>query len=248
MNQVSRLTMHGYTFVIGDYLSIIEAMFNESKMQSRSCLVITPNLSIWGSIEKKPELNFIKKASDFHLPDGWPIALALSIKYRNKIDRITGSDLLPELFSYCSRMGNRMAIIGGHDGYDLKLSETLAYAHLSLQFKIFNETALPTHKPISNEIISKIREFQPDVIAVCLGFPKQEYVALQLQEFFVLPILCLGASLDFAISPHLRAPNFMILMKLEWFWRLLHEPSRLFKRYFSEALYAIPSLLKAIVK
>ena len=248
MNRIRKLTLHGYTFVIGDLLSIIQAMFNESKKWSRSCLVVTPNLSIWGSIQKNPELNFIKEASNFHLPDGWPIALALSIKYRVKIRRTAGSDLLPRLFSYCSEMGYRMAILGGHDGYDLKLTETLRSAHLSPSFKIFNVTALPQQKPMSSGTISDIRGFDPHVIVVCLGFPKQEYVGVHLQEYFAIPILCLGASLDFVVSPNLRAPNIVISMKLEWLWRLMHEPRRLFKRYFSDALFGIPSLMRAIIK
>jgi len=243
---VRKLGMHGYTFVIGDFICIIRAMFTESRESARSTLVITPNLSIWGSIEKNSHLDFIKKESIFHLPDGWPIALALSIKYGEKIRRIAGSDLLPCLFSYCSMMKYRMAIIGGHEEYESKLTKTLFTNNLSPNFRIFDVSVQSQHSPMSNETIADIQEYHPDVIVICLGFPKQEFLGVQLKEYFAVPILCLGASLDFLITPKLRAPNLVISMKMEWLWRFMHEPRRLFNRYFSDALFGIRSLIKAM--
>jgi N-acetylglucosaminyldiphosphoundecaprenol N-acetyl-beta-D-mannosaminyltransferase len=246
MNHVRKLEMNGYMFVNGDLFSVIHAMFAESKEEGRCCLVFTPNLSMWGSIEKNSHLGFIKNASKFHLPDGWPIALALSKKYHTKIDRTAGSDLLPQLFSYCSRMQYRMVILGGHEGYESKLTDALLSNDLSLKFRIINITSQSRHKPIPQETISDILDYNPDVIVICLGFPKQEFAGVQLQEHFAIPILCLGASLDFVVSPHLRAPRYVISLKLEWFWRLVHEPRRLFKRYFVDAVLGIPSLIRAI--
>ena len=239
--------LNGYNFVTGSNEAVIRLLFDENLPLGLSRVVFTPNLSIWGAVEKDKNLNFIKSESEFHIADGWPIALALSIKYRQRISRCTGSDLLPALVRYCSTRNLQMAIVGGHEGYEGTLREVFAKMKINLEFRIFDLVVSLVDLKIDKHFLSQLKEFQPDVIVICLGFPKQELFGLELRKEFAVPILCLGAALDFMVFPKLRAPQLFIFLKLEWFWRFLHEPKRLFKRYYLDALGGLPSLIRSIL-
>lgn len=235
--------LNGYKFVTGSIAAIIERMF---AFDHKNRLVITPNLSIWGAVERDKKLNFVRAECDFHIADGWPIALALSIKYRRKIKRTAGSDLLPELINYCSVNNLRLAIIGGHKNYKEKFSNILSEKKIECSHQLFDIRLDSELSEIGTNFIFDLMAFDPDVLVICLGFPKQEKLGLLLIDYFKVPIFCLGAALDFFVFPKLRAPRLIIFWKLEWLWRILHEPKRLFKRYFFDALGGIPSLVKSI--
>ena len=237
------LDLNGYRFVTGSLTSIVDRIF---ELDVKSCLVITPNLSIWGAVEKNKKLEFVKTECEFHIADGWPIALALSIKHRRMIRRTAGSDLLPELINYCSKNDLRLAIVGGHKNYPEKFSRVLSKKNMNCVHKIFDVRFSSESSKIDTVFVSDLRKFEPDVLVICLGFPKQEYLGLALRGDLKVPILCLGAALDFMVFPKLRAPKMFIFLKLEWLWRLLHEPKRLFKRYYFDALGGLPSLVRSI--
>src|SRR5690606_40821841 len=71
------------------------------------------------------------------------------------------------------------------------------------------------------------------IIVLAMGMPKQEQVAVQLRDALNTPalLICGGAILDFAAERFPRAPLWMRRFGLEWLFRLLLEPRRLFKRY-----------------
>ena len=71
------------------------------------------------------------------------------------------------------------------------------------------------------------------IIVLAMGMPKQEVVAVALKQAISIPclIICGGAIIDFKANRFKRAPTWMRTNNLEWCYRLMHEPRRLFKRY-----------------
>ena len=83
-----------------------------------------------------------------------------------------------------------------------------------------------------DKIVSMIKDAHPHILIVGLGSPKQELFIFHNKERLGVPIsLGLGASLDFEAGHIKRAPKWMADHGLEWFFRLLQEPGRMFKRY-----------------
>ena len=86
------------------------------------------------------------------------------------------------------------------------------------------------------EAVMRVREYQPDVLIVCLGCPKQEtIVAGLLEEFGVSCVVCAGATVDFLAGTVKRAPGWISAIGIEWLYRFSREPKRLFRRYFIES-------------
>ena len=88
----------------------------------------------------------------------------------------------------------------------------------------------PTEIEKMNQII---RAAGPDILIMCLGCPKQEkYIAANREKYGAGLSVCAGATIDFLSGNVRRCPPWMSRHGLEWFYRFLQEPKRLFKRYF----------------
>jgi len=86
-----------------------------------------------------------------------------------------------------------------------------------------------------------IRQLEPDFVFVCLGFPKQERWAFRHAPGLSSGvILCVGAAQEFALGLKKRAPQWMQQNGLEWLWRLLSHPKKLWRRYLVEGPAFIP--------
>ncbi|MBQ8440116.1 MAG: WecB/TagA/CpsF family glycosyltransferase, partial [Clostridia bacterium] len=87
----------------------------------------------------------------------------------------------------------------------------------------------------------RIRDAGPDILLGCLGCPKQEKFIYENREKYNAPIsVCAGATVDFLAGNVNRAPKWMSEHGLEWFYRFLQEPKRMFRRYFVDDLKIIP--------
>ena len=82
------------------------------------------------------------------------------------------------------------------------------------------------------EALRRVNAFRPTLLFVCLGMPKQEQWSFAHQHALqVSLVMCVGAAMEFALGFKSRAPVWMQKAGLEWLWRLVSEPRRLWRRY-----------------
>jgi len=82
------------------------------------------------------------------------------------------------------------------------------------------------------EVIDKINQAAPDILFIGLGFPKQEkWISKHLEDLDIKVAVCIGGVFDVISGKTKRAPRWMQDACLEWLWRLIQEPRRLWKRY-----------------
>jgi N-acetylglucosaminyldiphosphoundecaprenol N-acetyl-beta-D-mannosaminyltransferase len=94
--------------------------------------------------------------------------------------------------------------------------------------------APPFSTPSSSDLIQwaqEIRQSGADVVWLSLGSPKQDIVAAELSQYSDATVVAVGAAIDFITGTKAEAPSSVQKMHLEWVFRLLHEPRRLWKRY-----------------
>lgn len=82
------------------------------------------------------------------------------------------------------------------------------------------------------DMCRRIQEVRPDIVWVALGTPKQDFVARELSIRLELPCLAVGAAFDFSAGTVRTAPIWMQSSGLEWVYRLIKDPKRLWRRYF----------------
>lgn len=153
-------------------------------------------------------------------------------------ERLTGSDLLPRLCEVAAREGWSCYIAGGKPGIPEQAARNLKekYEGLRIAGTLSPRYGFELDPHGIADVASTIRNAQPDILFFCLGTPKTEKILYpHLEEFGASFTLSVGAAVDFAAGSVHRAPRVVQLLGLEWLFRFLQEPTRLFRRYFIDS-------------
>lgn len=172
----------------------------------------------------------VQNSAAFVLPDGKPLS-AYSRKHGfPEAERVTGPDLMLELFARDN--GMKHYFYGSTLETLTLLEEKLRaqYPHLQIAGMVS-----PPFKKLSVEEdaaeVKKMNESGADIIWVGLGAPKQENWMYEHMDKVGGVMIGVGAGFDYHAGNIKRAPMWMQKMSLEWLYRLLQDPKRLFKRY-----------------
>ena len=208
--------------------------------------VVAVNTDVIIKIEDDEYLKNISNEADLTLVDGKPLIWISKWLKRPIKEKISGSDLVPKLCQTAAQKGYTIFIVGGKDGV-----ADSARANLERYFD--NIKIVGTYSPplgFENDadelrrINHKIDDATPDILIVCFGCPKQEkWVYENYKKYGAIVSICAGATVDFLAGNVKRAPKWMSEHGLEWFYRFMQEPKRLFYRYFVEDI-KIMSLIK----
>lgn len=203
----------------------------------RASIVVTPNVDHLMKCRRDPELRRVYARADLVLADGMPILWASRFLGRPIVEKVSGSDLLPELCAAAARRGLSVYFLGGRPGAAVRCSQLMRENNPGLQVAGIDCPDFGFEKdPVRNErVVMGVRAAQTDLLFVGLGSPKQEYWILHNLHRLGNPVcLGVGAGIDFAAGLAKRAPAWMQRVGLEWFYRLIHEPRRLWRRYLVE--------------
>jgi N-acetylglucosaminyldiphosphoundecaprenol N-acetyl-beta-D-mannosaminyltransferase len=171
--------------------------------------------------------------SDVLLPDGISVVWAVRLLTGKKLHKIAGADLFFFEMNRLNKLGGSCFFLGSSEN-----TLNLIINRSSSEFpNVRIGKYSPPYKPLftaedNNIMIESVNAFNPDVLFVGMTAPKQEKWAYEhLESLKAGHICCIGAVFDFYAGTVSRAPGWMINMGLEWFYRLVKEPSRLWRRY-----------------
>jgi N-acetylglucosaminyldiphosphoundecaprenol N-acetyl-beta-D-mannosaminyltransferase len=220
----------------------------QKKLKKRIC-VLPVNCILWA--HKNLELASIYNSADLCLADGVPLLWASKWLGSPIAGRVTGLDLLPAFAELASIRNYSFFFMGAKEGVAVQLADTLLAKYPNL--RIVGTYSPPFSKSFSEEenkkIIDLVNSAKPDVLWVSLTAPKQDIWIYQNYEKLDVPItLGVGGAFDVTAGIVPRAPIWMQHAGLEWFYRFLNEPFRLFRRYFIEAPLFIPLIVGQVIK
>jgi N-acetylglucosaminyldiphosphoundecaprenol N-acetyl-beta-D-mannosaminyltransferase len=200
----------------------------------RGGAVITAHLEILRRFVTEPEVRRYFDDADMIVADGEPLVWASKIMGTPLPERVAGSDLVWSLTAECALHDRSIYLLGGAPGACEAAEQRMRQVYPGLMIAGCESPPMgfDSDPQAIEGIRSRLREAQPDVVFVALGFPKQERVIAELRS--ALPnawFLGVGVSLSFIAGHVARAPDWAIRYGLEWFHRLLQEPRRLFGRY-----------------
>ena len=210
-------------------------------------ILVTPNAGHISNIFDNPELSEIYSTAELSLIDGWPIAVAAKNASKLEVTRVTGSDLLPELFTQLTK-DVRIGVIGGND-------ESLIRQSLETRFPDLNIQIIDTSQWTNSVYdIRRLRELVQynalSIVLLCLGHPKQELLAKELKNYDWAGsrpdwIMCVGATIDFLTGEQKRAPKAFQKIGLEWFYRLVTHPRKFTRRYLNSVIPSLKLIFKS---
>jgi N-acetylglucosaminyldiphosphoundecaprenol N-acetyl-beta-D-mannosaminyltransferase len=182
---------------------------------------------------------------DLVVPDGQPVRWAMGWLYGVKLpDRVYGPTLTLKVCERAAQEGLSVYLYGSRP----EVLETLA-ANLKAKFpalKIAGSQPSRFRQVSAEEqieIAQTIRESGASIVLVGLGCPRQETWVYENRDLLPMPLLAVGAAFDFHAGTVPQAPSWLQNRGLEWFFRLVQEPRRLWKRY----LYLNPLYLTLIL-
>lgn len=197
--------------------------------------IVAINVDVVMKIENDAYLKEITYEADMVLVDGKPLQWIAKWHKKPIKAKISGSDLVPLLCKIAVEKGYSIFIIGGKEGIAEKAQENLERDFPGI--KIVGTYAPPFGFEKKEIELKKINEMitvaHPDILIACFGCPKQEkWIYENYQKYDAKVSVCAGATVDFLAGNVKRAPKWMSDHGLEWFYRFLQEPKRMFKRYF----------------
>ncbi|CAN5151059.1 WecB/TagA/CpsF family glycosyltransferase [soil metagenome] len=178
-------------------------------------------------------LRDIHNCAGLVVPDGMPLVWINRLRGKHHVDRVYGPDLTLACCELSVARGYRHFFYGGNEGVPELLAERLTQRFPGLQVA---GTYSPPFRPLTpaedDAIVSQINDSGADIVWVGLSTPKQERWMHDHMGRLKAPVMIgVGAAFDFHAGLKKQAPYWMQRSGLEWFFRLVTEPRRLWRRY-----------------
>ncbi|AKP68069.1 WecB/TagA/CpsF family glycosyltransferase [Companilactobacillus ginsenosidimutans] len=200
--------------------------------------IVTPNPEIVLSARNNNRFSNIVNNADYVIPDGIGIIKGANMLGTPMHERITGFDTLMFLIEQANKKHLKVYLLGAKP-------EVIKASADRIKREFTGIDLVGYHDGYFNDngmVAADIEEKQPDIVLVALGSPKQEYFINKYRDRCTAVWIGVGGSFDVFSGTKKRAPEIIQKLSLEWFYRLVKEPTRIGR------MFAIPKYLMLIQK
>ena len=180
-----------------------------------------------------PELQYRLNDLEMVVADGQPVRWALRWLHRVRLnERVYGPDLMNDVCGLAARDGLPIYLYGSTAETLERLENSLADRHPGLKVAGRQPSRFRSATAEEQEAdVDDILGSGAQIVFAGLGCPRQEIWTYEMRRRLSLPVLAVGAAFDFHAGNARRAPDWMQRRGLEWVYRLMQEPRRLWRRY-----------------
>ncbi len=203
------------------------------KDDDRCRLVTFANVHMLVEARLKPDFGEVLRQTDLNCPDGNPLSWIGKVLYGGRISQVAGPDFMPLFCEQTASQGYRHFLYGGGEGIAEKTAQELMFRYPGIQIAgRYTPPFMQLSQSENEKVCTQINASGADVVWVCLGCPKQEkWILEHRDQLNAKVILAVGQAFDILAGTKVRAPKFLRRFGLEWAYRLVQEPGRLWKRY-----------------
>lgn len=180
-----------------------------------------------------PKFAEIVNKANMVCADGMTLVKAIKLKYKKNIERVAGMDMMPTMIEKCEKEEIKVFFLGTTDELLNKIKERIGKEHPQLKVGGYFS---PPFKKLTDEEKEMQRKIITDsgaqLVFVALGCPKQERWMAENSAHLNAVLLGVGGAFPIFAKEQKRAPEWIRSINLEWSFRLIQDPQRLFKRYF----------------
>jgi N-acetylglucosaminyldiphosphoundecaprenol N-acetyl-beta-D-mannosaminyltransferase len=179
---------------------------------------------------RRPAYRDVLSNAAIVLADGIGVRLAGRILHQNVRENVNGTDMLPYLCGALELAGQSLYLLGGQPGVADDVSAWVQENYPKLRIAGTENGYFDPEQ--TAEVVAGIRATHPSVLLVAMGAPRQdEWARAHLKELGAGVVIGVGGLFDFYSGRISRAPAWIRELGLEWFYRFLQEPRRMFRRY-----------------
>jgi N-acetylglucosaminyldiphosphoundecaprenol N-acetyl-beta-D-mannosaminyltransferase len=229
----SQAPVLGVPLAITDYERTLDWIDAQSASAKRGYVCVAAVHTVM-ACQEDAALRAAVLGADFTVPDGQPLVWALNALGHGLDDRVYGPELMDRACARAAENGLRFYLYGGRNhGALAELARVLRLRHPGL--KIVGGHC-PPFRPLTAaeeaDVAAEINRSGADVVWVGIGVPKQEKWMARMRDRLEAPVLIgVGAAFDFHAGLVPQAPDALQRLGLEWAFRLVQEPRRLWRRY-----------------
>lgn len=175
--------------------------------------------------------------------DGMPVVWASRMLGKGLKERVAGIDLFESLMQRAAVRGWRVFLLGAREEVVVGVRDLYQRRYPGLQIVGYRNGYWSADQ--EGEVVAQIKSASADLLFVAISSPKKELFLGEYQASMNVPFaMGVGGSFDVAVGKVKRAPVWMQKAGLEWFFRFLQEPRRMFKRYFIDDVEFLRLLVK----
>jgi N-acetylglucosaminyldiphosphoundecaprenol N-acetyl-beta-D-mannosaminyltransferase len=214
--------------------ALIDEVLTHARTGATTRHIATINAQFYVLAENSRRFRACLKKAEYHCADGMPIVWACNAFGTEAVARIAGVDLISNLCEGGAARGMRVYLLGGRPGTAAKTARILEATYPGI---VIAGVACPDWGFEKNELTLKavlddIAIAKPNILFVAFGAPKQEFFIDTYIRPLEIPIAVgIGGSFEILCGETTRAPKWMQTAGLEWSFRLLQDPGRLWRRY-----------------
>jgi N-acetylglucosaminyldiphosphoundecaprenol N-acetyl-beta-D-mannosaminyltransferase len=196
---------------------------------------------------RDPELRKIINECALINADGMPVVWASRLLGKGLKERVAGVDLFEALMRRAAERGWRVFLLGAKEEVVSGVKNLYSVKYPGLIVAGYRNGYWSTAE--EPEVVKQIQDAKADLLFVAISSPKKEQFLGRYQAEMKIPFaMGVGGTFDVAIGKVKRAPLWMQNAGLEWFYRFLQEPRRMFRRYFVEDMGFFLLLAKEFVR
>lgn len=243
----SRVTIMDCPFDSVTFDGAVDRIVQWCRSATRARTVVTMNAGQLVAMQRDPELASACRAGDLIVPDGVPVVWASSLVRQPLVARVAGVDLMEALLRRGGAEGLRIFLLGAREEVVTKLADKCLRDYPGLQIAgwrngYFGEADHPA-------VIEQIRRSGADILFIGMPSPFKEVFAERHRDDFNVPVIMgVGGSFDVLAGVIRRAPASWQKVGMEWSWRLLMEPRKLWRRYLVTNTLFIARVARDTVK
>ncbi len=213
-------------------LDRLESFIEIGRETGKTHQVATVNADFAVKALRDPELHYLLQEADMATADGMPLVWGARLLGVPMEDRVTGADMVPALAERAAEKGYSLYLLGAAPGVAARAGEIMQERNPGLKIAGVCSPPYSSILEMDRSILDDIKVAAPDILLVALGNPKQEkWIGMYGRELGVPVMIGIGGTLDFIAGETKRAPEWMQKAGLEWSYRLMQEPRRLWRRY-----------------
>ena len=183
---------------------------------------------------KDKGLQKIINSFDIATPDGFPVAKASNILYKNNQKRVDGYKIFNHTIEKSIEFGTSHYFFGNSEEVVEKIITKFKKKYPSINIVGYScPPILDVEELASRKYMEEILQLEPNIVWLSFGFPKQEKLISEIRANYKLHsnLVGVGFTFDWTAGTKFKAPEFVANLGLEWIFRLIQEPKRLYKRY-----------------
>jgi N-acetylglucosaminyldiphosphoundecaprenol N-acetyl-beta-D-mannosaminyltransferase len=183
--------------------------------------------------QRSAEVRHVFNQAGLVTPDGMPLVWLLRQAGYRHVSRVYGPDLMLAVIEQSQRTGHRHYFYGGVPGVADELAVAMRRRFPGITIAGLSTPAFgPVRELCTEDVAERINRAQPDIVWVGMSSPKQDLWMSCMRARLRAPVLVgVGAAFDFHTGRVRQAPRWMMRSGLEWGFRLVQEPRRLWRRY-----------------